>query len=127
MAREKQYVFSARTTEEGLRLLNQFKTEKGIGWGFININSIVIVWEMAPTSKKIGTYTGVYYFFSFMAAILGPFMVGSLTDALGNTYLFIVCSFFFIAALVFMFLVRRGEAALTEEEERAKKAAIQEL
>ncbi|MHA2400708.1 MAG: MFS transporter [Promethearchaeota archaeon] len=99
----------------------------GIGWGFININSIVIVWEMAPTSKKIGTYTGVYYFFSFMAAILGPFMVGSLTDALGNTYLFLVCSFFFIAALVFMFLVRRGEAELTEEEERAKKAAIQEL
>jgi len=99
----------------------------GIGWGFININSIVIVWEMAPTSKKIGTYTGVYYFFSFMAAILGPFMVGSLTDALGNTYLFLVCSFFFIAALVFMFLVRRGEAELTEEEERAKKEAIQEL
>ncbi len=99
----------------------------GIGWGFININSIVIVWEMAPTSKKIGTYTGVYYFFSFMAAILGPFMVGSLTDALGNTFLFLVCSFFFIAALVFMFLVRRGEAELTEEEERAKKEAIQEL
>ncbi|MHA1884901.1 MAG: MFS transporter [Promethearchaeota archaeon] len=71
----------------------------GIGWGFININSIVIVWEMAPTSKKIGTYTGVYYFFSFMAAILGPFMVG----------------------------LRRGEAELTEEEERAKKEAIQEL
>jgi MFS family permease len=99
----------------------------GIGWGFININSIVIVWEMAPTSKKIGTYTGVYYFFSFLAAILGPFMVGSLTDALGNTYLFLVCSFFFIAALVFMFLVRRGEANLTEEEEKAKKTAIQEL
>jgi hypothetical protein len=54
-------------------------------------------------------------------------MVGSLTDALGNTYLFLVCSFFFIAALIFMFLVRRGEAELTEEEERAKKEAIQEL
>jgi maltose/moltooligosaccharide transporter len=25
----------------------------GVGWGFININSIVIVWEMAPTSKKM--------------------------------------------------------------------------
>ncbi|MHA1915162.1 MAG: MFS transporter [Promethearchaeota archaeon] len=99
----------------------------GVGWGFININSIVIIWEMAPTSKKIGTYTGVYYFFSFLAAILGPFMVGSLTDALGNVYLFLVCSFFFIAALVFMFLVRRGEAELTEEEKLAKKTAIQEL
>ncbi|MFX1470610.1 MAG: MFS transporter [Promethearchaeota archaeon] len=99
----------------------------GVGWGFININSIVIVWQMAPSSKKIGTYTGVYYFFSFLAAILGPFMVGSLTDLLGNYTLFLVSSFFFIAALVFMFLVRRGEVELTEEEKLAKQKAIQEL
>jgi len=99
----------------------------GIGWAFININSIVIVWEMAPTSKKIGTYTGVYYFFSFLAAILGPFMVGSLIDLLGNFTLFLVCSFFFIAALVLMFLVKRGESELTEEERVAKEKAIQEL
>ncbi len=99
----------------------------GIGWAFININSIVIVWEMAPTSKKIGTYTGVYYFFSFMAAILGPFMVGALIDGLGNSTLFLVTSFFFIFALVFMFFVKRGETELTEEERIAKEKAIQEL
>ncbi|MFX0106105.1 MAG: MFS transporter [Candidatus Hodarchaeota archaeon] len=99
----------------------------GVGWAFININSIVIVWQMAPTSKKIGTYTGVYYFFSFMAAIFGPFMVGSFTDLLGNYTLFLVCYFFFLAALILMFLVRRGEAELTEEERIAKEKAIQEL
>lgn len=99
----------------------------GAGWAFININSIVIVWEMAPTERKIGTYTGVYYFFSFMAAILGPFMVGSLTDLFGNVTLFLVCSFFFIIALVFMFLVRRGEVKLTKEQKLAKEKAIQEL
>lgn len=99
----------------------------GVGWAFININSIVIVWQMAPTSKKIGTYTGVYYFFSFMAAILGPFMVGSLTDLLGNYTLFLVSYFFFLAALVFMYLVRRGEVELTEKERIAKEKAIQEL
>jgi len=99
----------------------------GVGWAFININSIVIVWQMAPTERKIGTYTGVYYFFSFLAAILGPFMVGSLIDVLGNTTLFLICSFFFIFALVFMFLVKRGEAELTETEKLAKEKAIQEL
>ena len=99
----------------------------GVGWGFININSIVIIWEMAPTSKKIGTYTGVYYFFSFMAAILGPFMVGSLTDVLGNSTLFLICSFFFIIALVFMLMVKRGEVELTEQDRLAKEKAIQEL
>lgn len=95
----------------------------GCGWALININSIVIVWQMAPTAKKIGTYTGVYYFFSFLAAILGPFLVGLFVDLLGNVFLFLVCDFFFIAALIFMFLVRRGEIGMTE----AKKAAIQEL
>ena len=99
----------------------------GAGWALVNINSIVIVWEMAPTERKIGTYTGVYYFFSFMAAIFGPFMVGSLTDIFGNVTLFLVCSLFFILALIFMFFVRRGEAKLTEEQKLAKQKAIQEL
>ncbi len=99
----------------------------GVGWAFININSIVIVWEMAPTERKIGTYTGVYYFFSFLAAILGPFMVGSLIDLLGNSTLFLICSFFFIFALLFMFLVKRGELELTEAEKASKERAIQEI
>ena len=96
----------------------------GAGWALININSIVIVWEMAPTTKKIGTYTGLYYFFSFAAAILGPFMIGLIVDALGNETLFLASSFFYIIALIFVSLVKRGESELTEE---ARKKAIQEL
>ncbi len=99
----------------------------GSGWAFININSIVIVWEMAPTVEKIGTYTGVYYFFSFLAAILGPFVVGLFIDLTASTWLFFIVSWFFIIALIFMMLVKRGEAELTEEEKLAKKKAIQEL
>ncbi len=99
----------------------------GIGWACVNINSIVIVWEMAPTEKKIGTYTGVYYFFSFLAAILGPFIVGLIIDAIGNFSLLLVCSIFFMLAFVFMFLVKRGEAQLTAEQKLAKQKAIQEL
>ncbi|MFW9898220.1 MAG: MFS transporter [Candidatus Thorarchaeota archaeon] len=99
----------------------------GVGWAFININSIVIVWEMAPTAKKIGTYTGVYYFFSFLAAILGPFIVGLFVDLTASAWLFFICSWFFIIALVCMFLVRRGEAKLTDAEKLAKQKVIQEL
>ena len=82
---------------------------------------------MAPNEKKIGTYTGVYYFFSFLAAILGPFLVGIFVDFMGNIYLFLICNVFFIAALVFMFLVRRGEAQLTEEQKSAKQKAIRDI
>ena len=53
----------------------------GIGWALVNVNSIVIIWELAPNLKKIGTYTGLYYFFSVLAAILGPMLIGMMTDA----------------------------------------------
>jgi len=99
----------------------------GIGWALVNVNSIVIVWQMAPTEKKIGTYTGMYYFFSFLASIIGPGIVGGLTDLFGGPTLLLNGAIFFIIALVFMFFVKRGEAELTEEEKLAKQKAIQEM
>ena len=99
----------------------------GPGWALINVNSIVIVWELAPTERKIGTYTGLYYFFSFLAAILGPMIVGALTDWFSDPSLLLNGAIFFILAFVMMLFVKRGEVELTEEEKIARQKAIQEL
>jgi len=105
----------------------------GIGWSFVNVNSIVIIWELAPTNEKIGTYTGIYYFFSFLAAITGPLILGSLTDLFNNPLvsppytLALNGAIFLVIALILMFFVKRGEPELTEEEKLAKQKAIQEL
>ena len=40
MAKHKQHVFSARTTEEGLRLLNGLRRERGIGWDELVIDGM---------------------------------------------------------------------------------------
>ncbi len=40
MAREKQYVFSARTTEEGLGLLNKLKADLKIGWDELVVEAV---------------------------------------------------------------------------------------
>ena len=40
MAREKQHVFSARTTEEGLGLLNKLKADLGVGWDELVVDAI---------------------------------------------------------------------------------------
>ncbi len=40
MAKQKHHVFSARTTEEGLRLLNGLKAERGIGWDELVIDAV---------------------------------------------------------------------------------------
>jgi len=40
MAKAKQHVFSARTTEEGLRLLNGLRKERNIGWDDLVIDAV---------------------------------------------------------------------------------------
>ena len=42
----------------------------GIAWSLININSLPMVVDMTEASR-IGTYTGLYYLFSTLAAITG--------------------------------------------------------
>ena len=99
----------------------------GIGWAFVNINSIVIVWELAPSIRKIGTYTGLYYFFSVLAAIIGPPLIGVLRDVLGPESLFLNGAIFLIIAFILMFFVRRGEVELTDEEKLKRQMKIAEL
>lgn len=54
----------------------------GVFWALININSYPLVVEMTD-EHKIGTYTGLYYFSSSLAAITGPLLVGAVVDGLG--------------------------------------------
>jgi Na+/melibiose symporter-like transporter len=44
----------------------------GIAYSCIIVNTIVIIWGLAPSERKIGTYTGMYYLFTFSAEIFGP-------------------------------------------------------
>jgi Na+/melibiose symporter-like transporter len=99
----------------------------GVGYALVNVNTIVIVWELAPSAKKIGTYTGLYYFFSVFAQILGPVSVGGLRDLFGKTSLLLDGAIFLVLALIFIFLVKRGEVELTEEEKLARQKTISEL
>ncbi len=40
MAKEKQYVFSARTTEEGLKALNEVKARLKVSWDELVIDAV---------------------------------------------------------------------------------------
>src|SRR5512133_3895263 len=83
----------------------------GIAWAFININSLPMVVDLT-TSARIGTFTGLYYLFSTLAAIVGPNLNGILIQASNNNYnaiMFISPAFLFIALLL-MLGVKRGEA-----------------
>lgn len=81
----------------------------GIGWALVNINSYPMVVEMT-SNKGIGKYTGYYYFFSMLAAIVSPIFFGFLKDMLGDAFLFIYSALAMLFAFFFMMLVKHGEA-----------------
>ncbi len=83
----------------------------GIAWAFININSLPMVVDMTD-DIRIGTYTGLYYLFSTMAAILGPNINGWLVELAGHDYsvTMYIGPVFMALALVMMVGVTKGEA-----------------
>lgn len=81
----------------------------GIFWALININSYPMVVEMT-TDNKIGAYTGLYYFFSSMAAIAGPPLLGFIIDYIGYGSLFFISVSFLFLAFITMMFVKKGES-----------------
>jgi len=95
----------------------------GIGWALININSLPIVVDLA-SAAKVGSYTGLYYFFSMLAATLSPPIVGWLMDAFGLSVMFIFTPVFMLLAALLMLGVKRSEPV--PEVPGVKPAAVGE-
>ncbi len=83
----------------------------GIGWACININSLPVVVDLTDPIH-IGTFTGLYYLFSTLAAIAGPNINGWIVKLTGNNYssIFIIGPIFMAAALIMVLGLRSGEA-----------------
>lgn len=83
----------------------------GFSWALININSLPMVIDMT-TDAKIGTFTGLYYMASTLAAILGPNLNGWIVKLSGDNYslMMLFSPIFMLAAFIMMAGVKRGEA-----------------
>ena len=80
----------------------------GIGWAFINVNSLPMVVEMCKESD-IGKFTGYYYTFSMAAQIVTPIVAGWLLSHVGYITLFPYATFFAFLALITMSFVKHGD------------------
>ena len=83
----------------------------GLGWALININSLPVVVDLTDVTQ-IGTFTGLYYLFSTLAAIFGPNINGWIVKLTGNNYatIFIIGPIFMVAALISILGMKSGEA-----------------
>ena len=94
-----------------VRVISLFMMVAGIAWALININSLPMVVDMVEDTR-IGTFTGLYYLFSTLAAIAGPNVNGLIIQLSGENYnsIMLVAPIFMACALILMWGVRRGEA-----------------
>jgi maltose/moltooligosaccharide transporter len=90
----------------------------GAAWALININSLPMVVDMTDAAR-LGTYTGLYYLFSTLAAIAGPNVNGWIIQLTGRNYnaTMMIAPFFMLTAFILMLGVRRGEARQAGEPE----------
>ncbi len=56
-----------------------------IFWSMVNVNSLPLVYDHGD-ERRIGAYTGLYYFSSQLAAVLGPTLGGVMVDILGDQF-----------------------------------------
>ncbi len=80
----------------------------GVFWIAVVANSFPMLWQMAHHSN-IGVYTGLYYTFSQLAAIVAPAFAGAIIDIAGYRSMFLFCAVFFVLAFVSMGFVTGGE------------------
>lgn len=94
-----------------VRVISLFLMGAGVAWALININSLPMVVDMVENAR-IGTYTGLYYLFSTLAAIAGPNINGWVIHLNNDDYntVMMVAPVFMGLALLMMLGVRRGEA-----------------
>jgi len=73
-----------------------------------------MVVDAAP-QDRLGTYTGLYYFFSTLSAIVGPISNGWVVQLTGNNYnaVMLLGPVFMVVALACMWGVRKGEALVS--------------
>jgi len=86
----------------------------GVFWACVNVNSLPLVYDYGD-ERKIGAYTGLYYFSSQAAAVLGPTLGGVVVDVLGDQYrwLFLFSTVFMALAWLAMTQVKKKAATLT--------------
>ncbi len=80
----------------------------GLFWACVNVNSLPLVYDHGD-ENRIGAYTGLYYFSSQSAAVLGPTLGGIAVAQLGNEYrwLFPFAAVFMVLAWIAMRQVQK--------------------
>lgn len=85
----------------------------GCAWAMVNINSLPMVVD-SVSQTQLGTYTGLYYFASMSAAIVGPVVIGRVVDVLGYRAMYGASAVALGIAALLLSRVHTGEAIIEQ-------------
>ena len=82
----------------------------GLGWALINVQAMPLIADFGGRDK-VGFYIGLYYVFTMIGQMMGPFALGLSMDIIGNQGMFIAGAAFFFLAFI---MLRIGKKKLTD-------------
>ena len=108
-------------TMDSLPVITVLLAVGGASWALVNINSLPMIVDTSTDERMLGTFVGLYYIASQLAAILGPGITGKVVDLSGGDFrkIFLVVTVFFVLAIIFMFFVTTGESKKVDARGRA--------
>lgn len=87
------------------------------GWTGFGVNAAVMLWNLAPSQRMLGTYTGVFAVAQAVGSAIGPAALGGLVDLSDWGLLMLFIAGFALLGLLLTFGVRR-EVSETQLAER---------
>ncbi|WP_237530832.1 MFS transporter [Streptomyces sp. SID3212] len=82
-----------------------------VGYAVFAVNALVALWNLAPDSRALGTYTGLYTVASASGMAFGPALLGVTVDLTDWRYMFLNAAVLgAVTFAVFTLLVRRNRA-----------------
>jgi maltose/moltooligosaccharide transporter len=96
----------------------------GFAWALVNVQAMPLIADLGGRDR-IGFYIGLYYIFTMTGQMVGPFVLGSAMDLLGNQGMFIAGAVVFVAGFV---LLRAGRVRLgAAPEELARRVRLEHV
>ncbi len=85
----------------------------GLLWACINVNSLPLVYDYGGDEGQIGAFTGLYYFASQLAAVIGPTLGGITVEFMDNQYrwLFPFSTLFMALAWIIMRQIKTAQSS----------------
>jgi maltose/moltooligosaccharide transporter len=116
-------LFLAATPVRSAAVIGGLFIVGGFAWGLVNVQAMPLVADLGGRDR-IGFYVGMYYLFTMFGQMLGPFILGSAMDLVGNQGMFYAGAAAFIGGFV---LLRAGQKALGAAPEDLARRQIGDL